>query len=350
MIYHSKPSLSNKEFEILENLFQNGQLAVGDEISKFEANLSKYVAVKHSAAVVNGTAALHLALLSLGVGKNSEVVIPNSACAALLNAVRMSEAKPVLVDTNSYDCNISIQSLEQKITSRTSCIIAPHHFGFPCKIGEINSFGVPVIEDCAQTVGAKISGKQVGSFTDISVFSFYATKVLTSIDGGMVLSDKKKLIEEVKDRTYYGGKTDSKLRFNYKLNNVCAAIGNVQLAKLDEFILRRQKLYKFYDENIVSEKIEKLKAEPNCEPCFYRFVFKLKAPTKKFRIQMESLGIACGDAVFYPLNRMLGESDKDFPETVEWFENGVSIPLYPSLTDEEAQKIVEITNKVLKEI
>ncbi len=350
MIYHSKPSISNKEFEVLEKLFRNGQLAVGDEISKFEANLSNYVGVKYSAAVVNGTAALHLALLSLGVGEKSEVVIPNSACAALLNAVRMSGAKPILVDTNSYDCNISVESLKEEITSKTSCIIAPHHFGFPCKIEEINSFGIPVIEDCAQTVGAKISGKQVGSLTDISVFSFYATKVLTSIDGGMVLSNQESLIEDVKDRTYYGGKTDSKLRFNYKLNNVCAAIGNVQLEKLDEFILRRKKLYEFYDKNTVSNKIEKLKAEPNCEPCFYRFVFKLKIPAKSFRERMESLGIACGDAVFFPLNRMLGESDQDFTETIEWFENGVSIPLYPSLTDKEAEKVVEITNKVLKEI
>lgn len=334
----------------MENLFRSGQLAVGDEISKFEANLANYVGVKHSAAVVNGTAALHLALLSLGICRKSEVVIPDSACAALLNAVRMSGAKSVLVDTNPYDCNISVKSLENKISSKTSCIIAPHHFGFPCKIEEINSFGIPVIEDCAQSVGAKISGKQVGSLTDISVFSFYATKVLTSIDGGMALSNQEKLIEDVKDRTYYGGKTDPKLRFNYKLNNVCAAVGNVQLAKLDEMILRRKKLYKFYKKNIFSEKIETLEAEVNCEPCFYRFVFKLKTSAENFRSKMENLGIACGDAVFFPLNRMFGKSDEGFKETIEWFENGVSIPLYPSLTDEEAEKVVEITNKVLKEM
>ncbi|MCC7430449.1 DegT/DnrJ/EryC1/StrS family aminotransferase [bacterium] len=350
MIFHSKPSLSSEEFETLKSLFEKGQLAVGNEIENFENAVKNYVGMRFSAAVVNGTSALHLALLALGVGEKTEVLLPNSSCAALLNSVKMVGAKPVLVDVNPYDCNFSLVSLEKKITKNTACVIAPHHFGFPCKINEINSLGIPVIEDCAQSVGAKISGKQVGSFTEVSVFSFYATKVLTSIDGGMVVSNNEKIIEEVKDRTYYGGKTDGKLRFNYKLSNVAAAIGNVQMKKLDFFIERRKALHKIYSENIKSEKIIKVQQEQEVEPIFYRFVFRGDFSAKWFCQEMEKHGISCGDAVFYPLNRMIGENDKDFPETLKWFENGVSIPFYPGLTNEEIEKILEATNKTLERI
>ncbi|RZB30125.1 MAG: hypothetical protein SRB1_02405 [Desulfobacteraceae bacterium Eth-SRB1] len=336
MITHSKPTLDIDDYRSVMDVLESGRLVQGEQVAGFEDALSSFIGVKSGVAVSSGTAALHLSLLALGAGKGDEIIIPSYVCSALLNAVMYVNAVPVVVDIDRSTFNIDVDDLKKRITKRTKAIIVPHMFGLPADIDEIVSLGIPVIEDCAQSAGAKYRGRYTGSFGVCSIFSFYATKMLATGEGGMILSDDDRLAGIVRDLRDYDEKDGYSVRYNYKLTDMQAALGISQLKKLPSFIERRKKIAGLYDGSLRDISFPVAAIPEGREHIYYRYVLSLK-DSSGFMKEMLNLEIGCRRPVFKPLHEYLGLSG--YPGTEEAMARTVSIPLYPSLKDEEARKI-----------
>ncbi len=338
MIAHSKVVLEKNDLAGVMEVLGSGLLAQGRNVLSLEKKLASYIGVNHAAAVSSGTAALHLSLLSLGIGKGSEVIIPSYVCTALLNAINYAGATPVLADIDPDTFNISPQEVAKAVGKRTGAVIVPHMFGLPARMDAILSLGIPVIEDCAQSVGARIGEKYAGSLGIMSVFSLYATKMLCAGEGGLILSDDPGLIERAKDLRDYDEKETYEVRYNYKLTNIQAALGESQIEKLPSFIEKRRKIARIYRAGLEGVVSRIPVAPKGTEHVYYRYVISHDDPEGFIKAMMEK-GIVCRRPVFKPLHRYLNMSGYVVTDNV--WSKAVSIPLYPSLEEEAAHRIVD---------
>jgi perosamine synthetase len=184
MIPHSKVFFDEADLAVVAKVLRSGHLAQGRHVLSLEQKAASFIEVRHAVAVSSGTAALHLSLRALGVDEGSEVILPSYVCTAPLNAVKYVRATPVLVDIDPATYNITAETIIKARSNRTRAIIVPHMFGLPADIDPIISLGIPVIEDCAHSIGARYRGRLTGSIGLLSVFSFYATKMLGAGEGG----------------------------------------------------------------------------------------------------------------------------------------------------------------------
>ncbi|MBW2344824.1 MAG: DegT/DnrJ/EryC1/StrS family aminotransferase [Deltaproteobacteria bacterium] len=344
MITHSKIVLDEEEITGVADVLHSGLLVQGEVVSSLEKKLASFIGVRHAGAVSSGTAALHLSLISLGIGHVSEVIIPSYVCTALLNAIHYVRATPVLVDIEPDTYNISAEQVEKAVSKKTGAVIVPHMFGLPADMDAILSLGIPVIEDCAQSVGAKFRGRHVGSFGTMSIFSLYATKMLCGGEGGLILSDDSDLIALARDLRDYDEKETYTPRYNYKLTDIQAALGESQLKRLPSFIRKRREIVGLYNAGLEGV-VPRIPAAPEGrEHVFYRYVILIDDPTG-FIDKMQEKGIMCRRPVFKPLHRYLDLSGYEVTEEV--WSKAVSIPIYPSLTEQEAHRIVDAIRTVI---
>ncbi len=342
MIPHSRPTLDEQDRQAVLDVLQTGRLVQGEQVAGFEAELSDLIGVSHAAAVSSGTAALHLALVALGAGEGDEVICPSYVCSALLHAVRYAKATPVIADIERDTFNIDVQDVKKRMTARTKAIIVPHLFGLPASMAEITALGIPVIEDCAQSLGSRFHDRITGSFGVISIFSFYATKVIAAGEGGMVLSNDPGLIEKIRDLRDYDEREDDALRYNYKMTDMQAALGRSQLRKIDGFIKRRREIAGHYDRILKKAGFPIPATPPDTEHIYYRYVILLDQ-AETFIEAMNQSGVACRRPVFKPLHRYLGLSG--YSVTGDVWKKAVSIPIYPSLTQRDLFVIAESMQK-----
>ena len=254
-----QPFLDGKEFEYVSDAIQTGWISSsGKYVTDFEVTFAKYCGVGHGIAVCNGTVAIHLALVALGVGAGDEVIIPNFTMIATANAVVYTGAIPVFVDVDPLTWNIDPVKIEEKITSRTKAIMLVSIFGNPCDMDSIcaiaKKHNLHIVEDAAEAHGAEYKGKKTGGLADITAFSFFANKNLTTGEGGMVVTDDEKFAERCRyfknlcfpvngSRNYL----HEDIGFNYRMSNLHAAIGLAQVEKADEYRsmrIRNAGLYK----------------------------------------------------------------------------------------------------------
>ena len=215
MIPHSRPTLDQSDFDGVLQVIKSGHLVQGEQTAGFEKDLSSLIGVKGGVAVSSGTAALHLSLISLGVGKGDEVILPGFVCTAPLNAIHYVGASPVIAEIDRLTFNIDVNDLKRRITKKTKAIIVPHMFGLPADVEDIASLGIPVIEDCAHSLGSRYGDHYTGGIGALSIFSFYATKVIATGEGGMVLSNNEGLLEGIKDLRDYDNRESYAVRYNY---------------------------------------------------------------------------------------------------------------------------------------
>jgi len=345
VITHSKIVLEEEDLTSVIKVLRSGLLVQGKHVSSLEHNIASFIGVNHAVAVSSGTAALHLSLLSLGIGDGCEVILPSYVCTALLNAIKYVRATPVLVDIDSGTYNIKVESIKRAINNRTRAIIVPHMFGLPADIDSIVSLGIPVIEDCAQCVGAKLKGRYAGSFGLLSIFSFYATKMLGAGEGGMVLSNDRDLIETMRDLRDYDEKETYTVRYNYKLTDIQAALAESQLQKLPSFIEKRKEIARVYNDGLKGLRVSLPVVPEGREHIYYRYVIIPENPLK-FMEEMRKRGIQCRRPVFKSLHRYL--KLPGYPITDDVWEKAVSIPIYPSLKVEEAHLIVDAIKTILQ--
>ena len=308
----------------------------GRHVARFEAEMALLHKAPGAVATNSGTAALHLALLALDVGPGDEVILPSYVCTAVLNAVRYVGAQPVLADICEDTFNIAPASVRRCITPRTRAIIVPHMFGVPADIAALQQFDVPIIEDCAQSLGATVGDVLTGSMGDFAVFSFYATKVITTGEGGMVLARRLEHVERMRDLRDYDEKSDYVPRYSYHMSNLAAAIGYRQLRRLPEFIQRRRSLARFYNEQL-SGGTWRLPQHPPGSIC-YRYVVQVDHLEECIEAFAEA-GIQAKRPVFEPLHRYIGG---DLPVTEHVYRTALSLPLYPALTDADAEYVASI--------
>lgn len=345
IISHSKPTVSAEDILAVKEQVASGMHATGPKTKEFENEMCKFIGVKYAKATNSGTAALHLALLSLGVGKGDEVIVPSYVCESVLSAVNYTGAKPVLADIDSdfenNGFNISAKTIKPLITKKTKAIIVTHLFGVPANIHEIKKISkkIPIIEDCAQSIGAGYKGKMLGSFGDVSIFSFYATKVISTGHGGMVLTNSRSLKKNLDNLTQYDKKEKYKIAYNYGLTDIQSALGLSQLSNLEYFLKRRQEIAKEYDKAFSGIGLG-LPKKINGEIKF-RYIIRTKNSTqlKALKEKLLKKGIIASQPVFKPLHRCLGLNPKTFENTEHAQNTNLSIPIYPSLTNEEVDYI-----------
>jgi perosamine synthetase len=337
-ISHSRPYLGKNEIDRVAEVIGSGHIVQGDAVRKFEEAFSSDVCPGYAAAVNSGTSALHLALLAIGVNPGDEVIIPSFVCSALLHAVRYSGAHPVVADIDPETFNIDPKDVKRRITSNTRAIIVPHMFGLPANLDRLLSFDIPVVEDCAQSVGGEYQGRRVGSFGVASIFSFYATKVMTTAEGGMVCSGSKELIDRIRDLREYDNKEDDQQRFNYKMSDVHAAIGIAQVDRLSGFIKKRREIAEKYTQAFKSFDFQLPVMDEN--HIFFRYIIKLNqsASLEKWITGIKDKGVKCERPVFKPIHKITGSAG--YHHSDDLWNRLLSIPIYPSLNQNGVNTVI----------
>lgn len=344
IIPHSRPLISERDIEAINSVLKSGQLSQGHKVREFEGKLARFIGKKKAAATSSGTAALHLALLALDIKENDEVIIPSFVCSAVLNAVNYTGATPVIVDIDPLTFNISVDAVRRAIGSKTKAIIAPHMFGCPAEMDELLKMDIPIIEDCAQAIGAEFKGVKVGSLGLLSVFSFYATKVLTSGEGGMVLSDSEDLISKIRDLRDYDNRDEYVVRYNYKMTDVQASLGMSQLLNLEKFINRRREIAFRYFEEFKDCNFSLPVRKEGKEHIYYRFIIKARDDASAYLERLQERKVMCQGPVYMPLHIYLNHTG--FLHADEAWKHAISIPLYPSLTEKEIEKVFAIVREI----
>ncbi len=351
VILHSKPTLYKDDIDAVRNVLKSNHLEEGVNVAELEESFKAFLNINFSGAVSSGFAAIHLALKSLDIGIGDEVIIPSYCCSAILNPILLLGAIPIVVDIEALSFNISVSEVKKKKSSKTKAIIAPHIFGFPCKINELMDLGLPVIEDCAQSLGGTYDGKKMGTFGTISVFSFYSTKMICGGDGGMIATNSETLFNKILDYRYYGHKRlHKKIAYNYHLTNIPAALINSQLRKIQYFVDRRKEIASLYDKFFYEiDEIEVI-FENKQYSCYYRYPVLLKEMIDKENVKRKMLeyGIHCGYGVLDGIHELLELNNNDFPNTTNYLKNILSLPIYPSLSNKDVLYISKTLINILK--
>ena len=330
MIPHNKPTIGTEEELAALRVLRSGLLSQGSEIESFENEFCDFIGLPkgHAIAVSSGTAALYLALWILE-GDKKTITFPGYVCSALRNATNMIGGNEEILDIKKESPNIKFEGIKKE-----SIAIIPHMYGIPVDVTKIQNMNI--IEDCAQSLGAKINGISVGLYGNAGIFSFYATKLMTSGGhGGMYVSKDKKLVDRVKDYREFDYRHDQKKRFNFQMTEIQAAIGREQLKKLPKFLERREEIFQKYKKAGL-ELLDVGKNQNHLSPVRYRAVIKTEEPNKIIK-SLESVGVKA----IVPTEdwELLGKHEL-LPNAVELSRKTVSLPIYPTLTDEEIDIIL----------
>jgi len=343
-IPHSRPSIAGADIRAVSRVLRSGMLAQGEEVRAFEAEVGAFLGLPPGVAVSSGTAALHLALQALGVQSGDEVLLPSYVCVAPLHALERLGAVPRLVDADPETYNLDPDDARRRLGPRTRAMIVPHLFGLPADLGPLLALGVPILEDCAQAMGATYRGRPAGAHGAVSVLSFYATKLLTTGEGGMVLSRDPRLRERVRDRREYDQRRRHAARFNYKLTDFQAALGRSQLRRLPAMLARRAAIAAAYRRAWRGLPLRLPAPGPASTHAYHRFVVSSSRAAGALTRQLAALGVVARRPVFQPLHRTLGQPG--FPGTSEIYRRAVSLPIYPSLAARERAAVVSAVRRV----
>lgn len=334
----------------------------GHFILDFEEKFAQYCGTKHGVATSNGTAALHLALLALGIGTGDEVIVPTLTFIATANAISYTGAKPVFVDSHpDYWC-IDPEKIEEKVTSKTKAIIPVHLYGHPCDMEPVLGIAkrrhLYVIEDAAEAHGAEYKGKKVGSFGDISCFSFFGNKILTTGEGGMCLTDDEHLAKRIRILRDHGMNPSKKywhdtIGFNYRITNMQAAVGLAQLEKLNTFIEKKREIAGWYHkelQDLVENKVVELPPETHwAKNVYWMYSILIQddfgIDRDELMSQLEINGIETRP-LFYPAHAMPPyQSRIKMPIAEELSRRGISLPSSVNLVAKQVKYIAEMIRK-----
>jgi perosamine synthetase len=348
------PNLNGNELKYLMDAFMSTWISSsGEYIGKFENGFSKYSDCQYGAAVSNGTVALHLALVALGIGKGDEVIVPDFTYAATVNTVLHANATPVIVDIEENSWCIDSNEIEKAITSKTKAIIPVHIYGQACDMGAIMAIAkkhnLKVIEDCAEAHGAMYGGQKVGSFGDIGCFSFFGNKVITTGEGGMCVTNNLELDEKMRVLRDHGMSKKKKywhdvIGYNYRMTNLQAAIGLAQLERIEDIHKNRREYEKSYKNFLPANKFTFQNDLENRRRITWLVSVLLddSINREEYIHNLKERGIDARP-FFYPLSDMKiykKYSNNETPVTHKLSRIGLNLPTYESLISIEDIKTI----------
>ncbi len=329
----------------------------GEFIGRFENEFKEFIGVEHATTVSNGTVALHLALVTLGIGAGDEVIVPSFTYIASVSSIAQTGAKPVFADSVEETWQVNPDDVKKKITSHTKAIVAVHLYGHPCEMEELIKIAkendVFLIEDCAEAFGSKYKGKIVGTFGDLAAFSFYGNKTITSGEGGMIVTNDETLYDRAyhlkmhglaKYREYW----HDVLGYNYRMTNICAAIGLAQLERAQEKIEMKRKIAEWYNNALKELPVKHHLEDKNVFHTYWMYSILVDSPKirESLKAFLEAEGIETRPT-FFPVHTMPMFSQKyqklPVAEYLGW--HGINLPSYPELKKEDIQYITNTIEK-----
>jgi dTDP-4-amino-4,6-dideoxygalactose transaminase len=371
------PSLGQEEYDEVLDTLRSGWITMGPKTKRFEEAFREFVGCEHAVAVSSCTAGLHLALVAGGIGPGDEVITTPLTFCSTANVVVHQGATPVLADVSPDTLNVDPHEIEKKITSRTKAIIPVHLGGQPCEMEKINALAqeheLLVIEDAAHAMGAEYNGRRVGTLSEITVFSFYATKNLTTGEGGMICTEDTALAGKMEMLRLHGITRDAWKRYadqgswyyevllpgyKYNMTDLQAALGLHQLAKQEEFLPLRERYAAMYTDAF--DQLPEITApyiEPHVRSAWHLYVIKLELDRLTIdraqfieALRRENIGTSVH---FIPLHlhryyrQTYGFSKGDFPIAERAYERVVSLPLYPRMSEGDVEDVIEAVTKVV---
>ena len=370
MIPVNEPLLNGNEKKYLNECIDTGWISSeGPFITHFENNMSGYIGRKYAVAVTNGTAALEMAIVALDIQVGDEIIMPTFTIISCAQAVVKVGAIPVLVDSKYDSFNMCVEHIEAKITKKTKAIMVVHIYGLPVDVNPIlelaNKYNLKVIEDAAEMHGQTYNNKKCGSFGDISIFSFYPNKHITTGEGGMILTDDEKIFNRCKSLRNLGFSSDASKRFiheelgwNLRMTNLQAALGVAQLERIDEFVEKKRWIGNLYQELLKDIKVINLptKRKSFSENIYWVFAITLKDDYPQIASQvmkeLSSKGVGTRP-FFYPMHKQpvfknMGLfQDESYPNAEKLYEKGFYIPSGLALTEEQILEVSKVLHEVL---
>lgn len=362
MIALCKPVIDSLEADYVLQVLNSGMLASGEWVRRFEDNFSRYIGTRYAIANSNGTVALDIALKALNLKDGDEVIVPDFTFIATANSVLFQGSKPVFADIDRKTFNLDPEDVAERITSKTRAIIGVHLFGHPFDvkaIGEIcEDHHLSLVEDCAQAHGAELKGQKAGSLGDVGCFSFYATKNMTTGEGGMVTTSDEELKRRL-DLIINHGQSQKYLHttlgYNYRLTNLQAAIGLAQLEKLDGFNEQRIRNADRLTKGLNLPGLRTPFKEADAKHVYHQYAVLIEdefpMSRDKFMEYLSGKGIGC--AIHYPyaihmqpFYKSLGYRSEQCPVAVEASARVLSLPVYPGLNDEDMDYIISTINNL----
>ena len=373
----ARPWIGDDEIEAVSEVLASKWISTGPKTAEFERRFAEYIGVKHALAVSSCTAALHLSLVAAGIGEGDEVITTPYTFTATSEAIGYTGAKPVFVDIDPKTLNIDVEKISEKLTPRTKAILPVHIAGVPCDMDALlqicKSRGLALIDDAAHAIPTEYKGHRIGSIGDLSVFSFYANKNLTTAEGGMITTNRDDYAEMIKPMRLHGLNKDAWARqsnrsmwyyqvdsqgYKYNMTDIQAALGLCQLMKLNKQIEIRRKYIQIYQERLGTiPEIATPPGETRHRYSWHLYIVQLRTDRLKitrdeFVEAMRAANIECSvhyiPLHFFPYyQKRYGYREGDFPCAEAAFERVVSLPLHMDLTVDDIHTVVDTIRKIL---
>jgi perosamine synthetase len=369
--------IDKEDIKVVNKVLLSDYLTQGPMVARFEKAVAGYCGAKYAIAVNSGTSALHIACISAGLAKGDEAITSPVTFVASANSILYCGARPIFADIEDDTACVDAREIRKKITSKTKAIIPVHFGGHPCEMEAIYKTAkkkdILVIEDASHAFGAEFKGERIGSckYSAMTVFSFHAIKHITTGEGGMVLTNKKELYQRMLLLRTHGITKDPKflkqypgpwyyemqqLGFNYRLTDIQCALGLNQLKKISKFVARRREIVNGYNKSFSHlEGVRFLKERPNVKSSHHLYVIrlafrKIKIPKKEVFNEYKKLGILVNvhylPVYLHPFYKKIGYRPGLCPAAENYYEEAITLPLYPRMTEREVKRVITATEKI----
>lgn len=364
----SAPDLDESDIQAVLEVLRSGRLALGPKAREFEELIAEYIGVKYAVAVSSGTAGLHILVRTLEVGPGDEILVPSFTFSASVNAILYERATPVFVDIEPETYNLDPDDLERKITKRTKAIMAVDIFGHPAEWDRIleiaDKYNLKIIDDSCEALGAEYKGKKIGQFGDCACFAFYPNKQITTGEGGIIVTNNSSIAKLARSLRNQGREEmgswleHERLGYNYRMDEMSAALGVSQLKKLEVFLEKRERVARIYTEKLKGFSwVRPPVVKPYVRMSWFVYVVTLQEGLDRDTVigNLEKKGIPAR-GYFSPVHlqpyvkRIFGYKGGELPVTENIAKRTLALPFHNNLTEEEIEEVLKTLKDVVERV